>query len=379
MTRSIAPSVFALILATLACQPAFDKDSDSNSPSSDSDSIDTQTGNDSDSNGVDSASPDSGNPDSDAPCEWGDAQPGDSISMSLEFDGQERTFQLHLPSDYDCTPRPMIIGLHGYYGSGEGFEQSTSRMFNRIDELGMIGLFPDGLQMGSSGWKSWVTSFNDIDSHQSDGPDGATCTEDAYDYGVFENCPAEEHEDACNWGTSCADDEGFLRAALAMASEEWTVDSDRIYLTGFSQGGQTTQALAWRMSDVLAAAAPQHGFATNGYTVAPESPMGLFQVWARGDRTVNGNDTASNDGMIYDGAEETALIWADAQGCTSEPEIYPTDYDGIEGWSCAEYPDCSTSAQVVTCVWDGGHTWGRSSGTNFALESMLTFFEAHSR
>ena len=250
-------------------------------------------------------------------------------------------------------------------------------MFDRIDELGIIGLFPDGYTMGTTGWKRWVTSFNDIDSHQSDGPDGPTCTESAYDYGVFENCPDSEHEDACNWGTSCSDDEGFIRAALSHVQTEWTVDEDRVFMTGFSQGGQTAQSLGRRMADVLAATSPNHGFATNGYTVAPETPMSLFQVWGRSDRTVDGNDTASSDGMIYDGADETALIWAEAQGCTTKPSRYTTEYDGTAGWECVEYTGCTTGARVVTCGWDGGHTWGRRAGTHFALESMLNFFMAH--
>jgi len=70
---------------------------------------------------------------------------------------------------------------------------------------------------------------------------------------------------------------------------------------------------------------------------------------------------------------------AEAQGCDSESSTYTTDYDGTSGWSCIEHANCSTSAQVVSCVWEGGHTWGRRGGTNFALESMLEFFAAHSR
>jgi len=252
-------------------------------------------------------------------------------------------------------------------------------MFHRIDELGYIGVFPDGLAMGENGWKRWTTSFNDIDSHNSDGPDGPTCSDDAYDYGVYENCPDEEAEDACNWGTSCADDEGFIREMNNYVQNNWTVDVNRIYLTGFSQGGQTTQSLAWRLSDILAAAAPHHGFAANGYTQAAETPMGMFQVWASDDRTVDGNGTESGDGMIYDSAEETITTWANAQGCADESSEYPTDYDGTSGWTCVQYAGCTSGTEVVSCVWEGGHTWGRTADNNFALESMLTFFAAHER
>jgi poly(3-hydroxybutyrate) depolymerase len=331
----------------------------------------------------DTATPDDTSPPDDTatPCTWGDAQPGASIPFALTHGGEARSYQIHLPTDYDCTPRSVIIGLHGYYGSGEGFESSTSRMFDRIDELGHIGIFPDGQQMSPSGSSSWVTSFNDVDSHHSDGPDGPTCTESSWDYGTFDNCAGNSPEQTgdCNWGTSCSDDEGFLRAILDHAHSEWTLDADRIYLTGFSQGGQTAQALAWRLADVLAATAPQHGFATNGYTQAPTTPMGLFQVWGTADTTVDGHDRPSSDGMIYDGADETAAVWATAQGCEATTTTHATAFDGTEDWTCTEHPGCTTGAQVVSCSWSGAHIWGRKAGTNFALEAMLSFFAEHRR
>ena len=47
--------------------------------------------------------------------------------------------------------------------------------------------------------------------------------------------------------------------------------------------------------------------------------------------------------------------------------------------SCKTHPDCSTGAEVVSCVWTGRHTWGNRDGENFALESMLDFFERHAK
>ena len=311
----------------------------------------------------------------DPPCSWDQGTPGQTVSLQTTHDGETRTFELHLPTDYDCTPRPVVVGLHGYYGSGAGFQNSTSQMTDRIDELGYIGIFPDGLPMGN-GWQSSVTSFNDVDSHNSDGPDGPTCTIDSYDYDVYNNCRPEESTDACNWGTSCADDEGFIRSLLQTSFAEWSGDANQVLLTGFSQGGQSAQSLSWRLSDVVTVTAPHHGFAANGYTQSSPSTMSLFQVWATGDSVVNGAEVPSSDGMIYDGADETAAVWALGQSCDSAKTPYPTPFDGTQGWTCVEHANCQMGAMVVNCVWQGGHTWGRVQGTNFALESMLTFFAA---
>jgi poly(3-hydroxybutyrate) depolymerase len=197
---------------------------------------------------------------------------------------------------------------------------------------------------------------------------------------AYDNCGPNEETRSCRWGTSCADDAGLFRALIEEVSEGWSIDPDRVYMTGFSQGGQTVQGLACELSDILAAVSPHHGFAANGYTCAPSTPLSLFQVWGLNDNVVNGHEQPSSDGMIYDGADETALEWAAAQGCSLTPTPYATVSDGLNGWSCAEHAGCSTGAEVVTCSWDGDHVWGRNNTNgNFALEATWAFFEAQSR
>jgi len=332
-----------------------------------------------------SAPPDSGTTDTGptdtgpVPCVADPAVPGEDTELTLTHDGQTRTYMVRLPADYDCTPRPILIGVHGYYGSGSGFAHSTADLTDHLDAHGYIGLFPDGLSMSTSA--PAVTSFNDLGSRNDSGPDGATCDDDPWDYGSYTNCGPAERDRACHWGTSCADDEGFFRAMLAQAQENWTVDAGRIYMTGFSQGGQTVQSMACPMSDVLAAIAPSHGFAANGYTCSPESPMAMIQVWGERDRIVPGDDGMANDGYIYDDAAETAAVWAEAQDCAADGSTpFPTDSDGARGWGCTEHMGCSTGAQVVTCAWNGGHTWPTSGEHgNFPLAEIWTFLSAHSR
>jgi polyhydroxybutyrate depolymerase len=334
---------------------------------------------------TDTASPDTGTTDSGttdtgpAPCIADPATPGEDTALSLTHDGETRTYMVRLPADYDCTPRPVLIGVHGYYGSGSGFANSTAELSEHLDTHGYIGLFPDGLPMSASAHD--VTSFNDLGSRFDGGPDGPTCDDDPWDYGSYDNCGSDEIDRECHWGTSCADDEGFFRAMLAHAQETWSVDASRIYMTGFSQGGQTVQSMACPMSDVLAAIAPSHGFSANGHTCAPETPMAMIQVWGERDRIVPGDDGLANDGYIYDDAAETASVWAEAQGCASDGSAtYATGSDGARGWACTEHVGCATGADVVTCQWDGGHIWPTSGEHgNFPLAEIWTFLSAHTR
>ncbi len=282
-----------------------------------------------------------------------------------------RTYSVFSPESASDKFRPLLIGLHGYHGNGKEFARNTADIIGDLAERGYVGIFPDGTSM--SLLKSHITSFNDIDSQNSFGRDGPTCTNSSYDYGVYSNCPKSQHEDQCNWGSSCIDDEGFFRELIEIAIQKWKVDPSRIYLTGFSQGAQAVQSLAWRMSDVIAAIAPQSGFSANGYSKAPRSKMSFIQVWSPFDRTVDGTDRASKDGMIYESASETFSTWAAAQGCEIDASPYPTSHDGKNGWKCSEHKECKNKSSVISCSWSGGHAWVKDP----AHDVMFDVFESH--
>ena len=81
--------------------------------------------------------------DSTAPCDAAPGVPGQDAELSLTWNGEQRTYVLHVPADYDCTPRPLVIGLHSFYKSGFFFEHQTVDMFDHIEDHGYIALFPD--------------------------------------------------------------------------------------------------------------------------------------------------------------------------------------------------------------------------------------------
>ena len=304
---------------------------------------------------------------------------GDDVSLTLVHDGVERSYVLHLPKAYDCeTPVPMVIGLHGYTGTGKGFENQTVKIFEHVNKNGYIGVFPDGLSASPS--QSWATGFNDLGSLNDNGPDGLTCEPGRAQYPVFENCPDSYKERQCNWGNSCADDLGFFRALIAELVLRYSVDSGRIYMSGFSQGGSSVNGLAASMADLLAAVAPLHGFQTNGYANGPVTRLPFMQVWGRDDKTVSGTGEIGSDGLIYETAAETSSTWAGAQGCSGNGDTpYPTVADGKLGWKCTQHPNCRDGSEVVSCAWDVAHHWPAPDGDNFAWDVVWDFFQKHQR
>ncbi len=311
-------------------------------------------------------------------CDAAPGVPGSDVSLSMFWDNEVRTYTLHLPTNYDCqTPLPIVLGVHGSYGSGGDFENNTAGMFDHLNENNYIGIFPDGMTMDGDS----LTSFNDLGSRNDYGPDGATCNSNAFSYGAYSNCGANETVRACQWGTSCADDAGFFHALLDHVIANYSVDTQRIYMMGFSQGGQTVSGLTCSLQDRLAAVVPVNGFSANGFTCAPTSKVSIMQIWGTRDKTVRGDGIAGSDGFIYDGASEAATEWADAQQCDPDGSTaYSTVSDGKKNWQCTQHASCASGAEVVTCSWAGGHSWAntRKDG-NFGLDAIWDFLKDKSK
>ena len=264
------------------------------------------------------------------------------------------------------------MGAHAYLSDGHSFQHDVAQIFDHINEEGYIAIFPDALARSDSEADAGVTSFNDGTSHHDDGPDGPTCTFWSWDYGVFSNCGPEE-EALLPLGNSCSDDldfPGFDRGCLQPLDRRRGPD---LY-DGISQGAITAQSFACPLSDILAAIAPLHGASANGYTCGPNTKVSMMNVWGVNDVGINGHEQPSIDGLIYDGADETALVWAEAQECDLETTPYTTVSDGIWGWS-QQHANCGTGADVVNCQWDGNHFWGQRTDDDFMWNAVWDFHQ----
>ena len=113
---------------------------------------------------------------SNKPCDLGPGIAGQDVVLEFPWDGETRTWILHLPTDYDCTPRPLLLGAHAYLSDGHSFQHDVAQIFDHINEHGHIAIFPDAMARSDSEADAGITSFNDGTSHFDSGPDGPTCT-----------------------------------------------------------------------------------------------------------------------------------------------------------------------------------------------------------
>ena len=104
---------------------------------------------------------------------------------------------------------PLLLVLHG--GGGAGMETLTDRGFNRrADESGVVVVYPEGVG------RRW-----------NDGRVGAG---------------AADHE---------IDDVGDLRALVASLAQRYSIDAERVFVVGMSNGGMMSLRLACETADVF--------------------------------------------------------------------------------------------------------------------------------
>ncbi len=305
------------------------------------------------------------------------AAPGTSVDLELAHGGLVRGYRLHLPAGYGgASPAPLWLHVHGYTGSARQSDGWTG-LSELSDREGFVLVFPQGTSFeaplgdGGGGRSTTISSWNDLACSAPLQPDAPACREDADTY----PCPPECGTcGPCNW-CSCHDDLGFIAALIDHLSAELCLDMDRIFASGYSNGGMFVHRLGCALGDRLAAVAPMHGYLARGFNCTAEAPgPSLLLVGGTSDRTVPIDGAHAADGYVYTSQREVAEGWAEAQSCSVEPAAVETPWDGRSALSCVEYPGCAAGRAVRSCSWNGAHVWPRDDAGNFGGELIWRFF-----
>ena len=168
------------------------------------------------------------------------------------------------------------------------------------------------------------------------------------------------------------DDVGFLERVVADLGQRPDVDPERLYLTGFSNGGIMTYAMACARPTMFAAVAPMSG--TNLGGCAPARPVSLLHMHGDPDPVVpyDGQLTLSQllSSADFPPVPESVAAWAAASGCDTTPRT--TTAPGpvtTERWK-----GCGAGTKVELITYPGnGHNW--PTGPVDGLTELLRFFD----
>ena len=280
-------------------------------------------------------------------------------TYTVKHDGLQREYVLYTPQAGE-EPRPLLIALHGGFGTGEKMQGFTG--FNSIaKEEGFVAVYPQG-----------------IGRHWNDGRTGT-------DY--------EAHGDE-------VDDVGFITKLIEEVDSKTKIDRDRVYVTGASNGGLMTQRLACEAADKFAAVASVIGSMAANLKdrCDPGEPVPFLTIKGTEDDLVPyDGGTIDEDGkgrgeVLSTG--EVLAFWRDNNGCkssTTRTEIVD-DLDDGSRVVVREYADgCPEDEVILYRVEGGGHTWpggtqylpeifvGKVSQEVDASEEIWDFFKTHGR
>lgn len=205
----------------------------------------------------------------------------------VTVDGVERTYILRVPKSYSPSKKtPLVVVYHGYTGSGAEAEIYT-RFGEKAEAEGFIAVFPDGTGKP----RGWNAGFMNLT------------------------------------GSAKSDEVKFTTQLLDQVEKEVSVDEDRVYFAGHSNGAMLSHYLASKLSTRVAAIGAVAGTigiptAATGLKVipTPDSPVSVIIVHGRVDPIV-GYARDSKSLMRGYGAEESAAWWAKVNGCNPAPEI----------------------------------------------------------
>ncbi len=250
-----------------------------------------------------------------------------TINSSITHDNIQRTYILYVPASYVAgSPIPLMLSYHGL-GQTNNDYMNQGDFRSIADTAGFILAYPQG------------TIFND-NTH--------------WNVGGFT-------------AGSTTDDIGFSEALIDSISAEYSIDSLRVYSTGFSNGGYLSFLLACQIGEKIAAIASVGGSMTpeTYNNCSPEHPTPVLQIHGTTDNVVPYNGANWSRSIV-----DALQYWVGHNNNTATPVTTPiADIDPSDG-STVEHIVYDGGDNGVNTehfeVTGGGHQWPGSAVNNQA-------------
>lgn len=240
-----------------------------------------------------------------------------SNAQTIVHDGLDREYVIYVPSSYDGgTAVPLMFNFHGFGGSASEYMlEADMRSIAESDTF--ILVYPQG-------------SCVDGISHWNACPNGGD-------------------------NKSTADDFGFIEALINQISSSHNVDLERVYASGYSNGGMMAYGLANYKSELIAAVASVSGSMLD--CIGPTShPMPVVHLHGTSDGVLPYN--GSND---WSSAQSTLDHWISFNNTTTNPTV---TIDNSSGTTIEHYVydqgDSLVSVEHYKYI-GGDHVWFSSN------------------
>lgn len=275
--------------------------------------------------------------------------PGKLSRERIEINGKNRHYYLYQPAGYDGkTSLPLVLVFHGYKMNGRTMMSMTG--FNQLaDKEGFLVAYPEVLEV------RWNKNSKILDE---------------------EKLP---------------EDVVFVKKLIDTLAQDIAVDTNRVYATGFSDGGFFSHQLACQLSDRIAAFAPVAS--TMGVTVQencnPKRPIPMLLINGTDDPIVSFDGKITGVLFAFKGTRILPMphvlrYWSNTNHCSKQYQgMFLTDLDFADEMSVQinHYPNCDPGSAVEqVLIHHGGHAWPGSTDTspllNLVIGRTIRSFEA---
>lgn len=255
-----------------------------------------------------------------APCQSNCLTPGDH-DFSMQQGLILRTFRVHVPATYTgARPVALTLDIHGH-AKDSADQQTRSGQQQQSEKLGFIVVWPQGVA------NSW---------------NGNGCCTVAYDTNI--------------------DDVGFLRAVIAQVKAQANIDPEKVYATGWSNGGGMAERLGCEAADVVRAIA-SIAHPLNRNDCHPSRPVSVLDFHGTADTIIPYGGGNTLPGVVlpretlgvplgWQSAIDSLAAWKVAAGCSAE--LKATQLAGAS--RDQTYVDCPGGVTVgLVSVANGNH------------------------
>jgi poly(3-hydroxybutyrate) depolymerase len=252
--------------------------------------------------------------------------------IAITAAGKAREYILNVPTNYDNTkPYKFVIAYHELNGNDDEMYKNQYYHLLNLSQNSTIFVAPNGQQ------------------------NNANCTQAS----------------GCGWPNTSDSDMALADAVVAQIEENFCIDTNRIFATGWSYGAS--------MSEQTACERPLSGLgsATWGvraiavYSVAYLSNTDNCKASASKPVAYYASHGTNDSVLPYSGGVSIAQTWAAADGCTAAT---PTQATGNH--VCTSFAGCKTGYPVEFCSFVGPHTpdpTDSGGGTSWEYQNVWTY------
>ena len=283
------------------------------------------------------------------------------VSRTMEFEGTTRKYMEHIPA----TPNgsmPVLFQLHGLGDNCNNFSQ-----------LGFETLAPNWIIITPEATEATISIMGMYNMNAGTawaaGVGGENISYSGINIGDIN----------LNEGVN---DEGFILAILDSLENNFDIDTDSIFITGFSMGGFMSNKMAVKHADRITAIASVSGTLGHFQAFEPTGQINTMHIHGTSDETISyANADFSFNGIsipVGMGAETLVETWRNYKECSTEPTVYYFEDSKNDGLTFEQYTyknEETGKKTVFIKVNNGVHDWyfGNSHDIDYTTE-IYKFF-----